>query len=57
LLDGGVVAEEEEEFGKVEMVGIFFVERSGDFEATRMERSGSGRLRDPTPQCWPHTGR
>src|SRR5258708_37288686 len=34
LLDGGVVAEEEAAFGEVEMVGIFFVKRSGAFDAT-----------------------
>ncbi len=50
LLDGGIVAEEEEGFGEVEMVGIFFVQRGGDFEANPHGTQG-GAVGDADPNA------
>src|ERR1700686_704347 len=44
LLNGGIVAEEQENFGEIKLVGIFFVLLGGDFEADshRAQRGSVG---------------
>src|SRR5258708_17418620 len=48
LLNGGIIADEEKNFGEIEMVGIFFVEGGGDFEANAHGTQGeAGGYADP----------